>query len=240
MKKDSQAHYRPLSELNLEDDFLFSKVMADEEVCAAVIEKILDIRIKKVKILTEQKTINLDLEAKGIRLDVYVEDENETVFAVEMQKGGEKNLPKRTRYYQGTIDLDWISKGEKYEKLRKSYIIFICTFDYFAQGRHKYTFENICLEDPTIQLKDDTQKIILNTKGILDDVDEETKAFLSYVESSTEEVARQFDCSLVKKVHHRVDLVKKDRRMEVEYMTLYERDERNREEGRREGRREGL
>lgn len=42
-----------------------------------------------------------------------------------------------------------------------------CTFDYFIKGRHKYTFENVYLEDKKIKLKDDTQKIILNTKGTL-------------------------------------------------------------------------
>ena len=94
----------------------------------------------------EQKTINLLLESKGIRLDVYVKDENNTIYNVEMQRGNHKNLPKRLRYYQGSIDLDLISKGENYRTLVKSYIIFICTFDLFKKGRHKYTFESICLK----------------------------------------------------------------------------------------------
>jgi hypothetical protein len=40
-----------------------------------------------------------------------------------MQRGKHKNLPKRLRYYQGSIDLDLISKGEDYRELTKSYII---------------------------------------------------------------------------------------------------------------------
>jgi predicted transposase/invertase (TIGR01784 family) len=143
---------KTLKELNLEDDFLFAKVMSDKEICKEFLEEILEIEIEKIEILEEQKTIDLLLESKGIRLDVYVKDENSTIYNVEMQRGKHRNLPKRLRYYQGSIDLDLISKGEDYRKLTKSYIIFICTFDLFDKGRHKYTFQNLCLEDNNIML----------------------------------------------------------------------------------------
>jgi len=135
---------KALKELNLEDDFLFAKVMSDKEICKELLENILEIEIEKVEMIEEQKTIDLLLESKGIRLDVYVKDGNNTIYNVEMQRGKHKNLPKRLRYYQGAIDLDLISKGEDYRKLTKSYIIFICTFDLFNKGRHKYTFKNVC------------------------------------------------------------------------------------------------
>ena len=133
---------KTLKELNLEDDFLFAKVMSDKEICKEFLEKLLEIEIEKIEMPENQKTIDLLLESKGIRLDIYVKDENNTVYNVEMQRGKNRNLPKRLRYYQGNIDLDLISKGEDYRKLSKSYIIFICTFDLFKAGRHKYTFEN--------------------------------------------------------------------------------------------------
>lgn len=56
----------------------------------------------------DQKVVDLLLESKGIRLDIYVNDENGTIYNVEMQKGNNKNLAKRSRYYQGNIDLDLI------------------------------------------------------------------------------------------------------------------------------------
>jgi hypothetical protein len=40
-----------------------------------------------------------------------------TIYNVEMQRGKYKNLPKRLRHYQGSIDLDLISKGEDYIKI---------------------------------------------------------------------------------------------------------------------------
>ena len=231
---------KTLKELNLEDDFLFAKVMSDKDICKALLEKILEIDIEKVEMVQEQKTIDLLLESKGIRLDVYVKDGNNTIYNVEMQRTKHKNLPKRLRYYQGTIDLDLISKGEDYRKLSKSYIIFICTFDLFDKGRHKYTFQNLCLEDNNIVLKDEAQKIILNTKGIMNDLSEELLEFLEYVEASTYDTVKHSKGKLVKNIHKRVQEVKNDVSVEVEFMTLLERDREKIEEGREEGKAEIL
>ncbi|MDG5853143.1 Rpn family recombination-promoting nuclease/putative transposase [Clostridium beijerinckii] len=226
---------KTLKELNLEDDFLFAKVMSDKEICKELLENILEIEIEKVEMVEEQKTIDLLLESKGIRLDVYVKDENNTIYNVEMQRGKHKNLPKRLRYYQGNIDLDLISKGEDYRKLSKSYIIFICTFDLFNKGRHKYTFQNMCLEDNSIMLNDEAQKIILNSKGIMNDLSDELLEFLAYVEDSTDDKVKHAKGNLVKNIHRRVKEVKSDISVEVEFMTLLERDREKIEEGREEG-----
>lgn len=231
---------KTIKELNLEDDFLFAKVMSDTEICKEVLEKILNVKIEKIIMLEEQKVIDLLIESKGIRLDVYVKDENNTVYNVEMQRGKNKNLPKRFRYYQGNIDLDLISKGEDYKKLKKSFVIFICTFDLFGQGRHVYTFENRCIEDNNLSLDDGTKKIILNTKGILDDVDSEMHDFLRYIEDTTDLAAEKSSGSLVKHIHKKVKEVKNNEKVEVEYMTLLERDREKIEEGIEQGIQKGI
>ncbi len=94
-----------------------------------------------------QKSINVDMDAQSVRLDVYVKDDRETVCDIEMQVSDTKELPKRSRYYQGMIDLQLVDASQHYKKLNKSYIIFICPFDLYGKGRHIYTFENICKED---------------------------------------------------------------------------------------------
>ncbi len=94
-----------------------------------------------------QKGIKPDVEAKSVRLDVYVKDGKGTVYDIEMQVADTKELPKRTRYYQSLIDLQLIDKVQAYKKLKLSYIMFICPFDVFGKGRHIYTFENTCRED---------------------------------------------------------------------------------------------
>ena len=224
-----------IKDLNLEDDFLFAKVMSDNEICRRVLEQILNISIKKVESPITQKTIDLLLDGKGIRLDVYVNDDKDTVYNVEMQRTKRKDLPKRARYYQGNIDLDLINAGKPYEDLRKTYIIFICTFDFFNQGRHIYTFENICKEDNKLILGDETIKMFLNTKGTLNDVNSDIKEFLQYIETTTAEFAASANNSLIKDIQKKVEAVKDSKEMEVEYMTLFQRDRENRELGREEG-----
>ena len=89
-----------------------------------------------------QKAIRPDADAKGIRLDLYVKDSQNTVYNIEMQTVITKVLPQRSRYYQSMIDLQLIDSGEDYELLNKSYVIFICLHDIFGKGRHQYTFKN--------------------------------------------------------------------------------------------------
>lgn len=232
---------KTIQQLNLEDDFLFAKVMSDKEVCRKVLEKILDVSIREVSVPATQKTINTLYDGKGIRLDVYLNDNEGTVYNVEMERGKHKRaiLPKRSRYYQGNIDLDIISAGEDYRKLKKSFVIFICTFDPFGDRRHLYTFENRCVENPSLTLGDETTKIFLNTKGNMHDVDPEMQEFLSYVENTTDDFAAQARSPLIKEIHKKVIEVKESKEMEVEYMTLLQRDRENIELGREEGREEG-
>ncbi len=78
---------KTIHELNLEDDFLFAKVMSDKEICRKVLEQILDIPIKQVTLPSSQRSIDILYEGKGIRLDVYVNDDKGTVYNVEMQRG---------------------------------------------------------------------------------------------------------------------------------------------------------
>ena len=157
--------YKRIEELEIWDDFMFGAVMSNKELCKHLLEIILQKKIKDIRYTELQKAINLQYDAKSIRLDVYVEDDTESVYNIEIQTTNEKNLPKRSRYYQGMIDLNVLDKGESYSKLKKSYVIFICNYDPFGKGRCLYRFENVCVDDPSILLEDDAIKIIINPYG---------------------------------------------------------------------------
>ena len=96
-------------------------------------ENILNIKIRDIVYVDYEETIQMTAKSKGIRLDIYVEDDDNTVFNLEMQTTTYKELPKRSRYYQGIIDLNMIEKGESYDILKESYVIFICTFDFLKK-----------------------------------------------------------------------------------------------------------
>ena len=110
-------------ELTFTDDFMFGKVLVNNpEICRRLLEVLLEIKIKKISFPERQKTIEILADGKGIRLDVYVDDENGTVYNIEMQTKIKKELPKRSRYYQGMIDMNLIERGAPYKDLKLSFI----------------------------------------------------------------------------------------------------------------------
>ena len=60
-------------------DYVFGKIMEDKETCKRFIEQTLDIKIRDLVYLEKQKTLDPAIDVKGIRLDVYVEDDQNTV-----------------------------------------------------------------------------------------------------------------------------------------------------------------
>lgn len=171
-------------ELTLTDDFMFCKVLENApDLAKELLELLLNIEIRKVEV-QKQKTIDVYYDTKSIRLDVYIEDDNDAVYDIEMQTTHPKQLAKRSRYYQSALDTSLLKKGTKYQSLRKAYIIFICLSDPFAENRCMYTFENICKESKNLLLEDGTQKVFVNTKGNKEEISEELRNFLDYLENA--------------------------------------------------------
>ncbi len=57
-----------------------------------------------------------------------------------MQTGANLILGKRARYYHANMDLDSLEQGVDYDRLKPSYVIFICTFDYYGIDKPVYFF----------------------------------------------------------------------------------------------------
>ncbi len=174
--------FKKWEDLTITDDFMFSQVMRNEEICKALIEIILHVKVGKIEFLTSQHEIEIQPESKSITMDVYLRDE-EKVINVEMQAGNRLELPKRSRYYQAAADIDNTPPGGIYSKMKDNYVIFICTFDTFLQGKAFYKFENFCLDcNPPLPLKDGTYKIFLNTTAEdLSLLAPELKLFYDYI-----------------------------------------------------------
>lgn len=227
--------------LKISNDFMFAKVMRNPELCKGMLERLLDIRIDHIEYPEEQKVIDIARDSKSIRLDVYLSDEKGTIYNVEIQASQNRNLPKRTRYYSGMIDLNAIEKGVDYSELPQNFVIFICTFDAFGRNLWRYTFENICKEEPGISLNDGTCKIFFNTKGTKGNISQETKNILKFIEDNTTED------DFTEKLAQEVKRVKENKEWQVEYMTLLMREREKYKEGvadgmaagRAEGRAEG-
>ena len=170
-------------DLTLQDDFMFCKVMQNPDLCKRLIEMILSDTIGKITYISVQHNIKTYEQAKSVRFDVLVQAENCKFYDVEMQVSNEKNIPKRMRFYQAAIDISFLDKGNFYNDLNDSFIIFICLFDVIGKNRPVYTFENICLEDKNTSLQDGTKKVIINSEAFENTEDKELKEFLEYLKT---------------------------------------------------------
>ena len=180
--KETQFQVKKWEDLDITDDFIFSRVMRNKRLCRTLLEMILKVKIGNIKFLTSQHALQIEPNAKGIIMDVYLKDEKR-VINVEMQTSNKGNLPRRARYYQAAADIDTTPKGSEYKDLKENYVIFICTFDPFLKGQPYYTFQNMCLEyKEPIYLEDGTTKIFLNTTSKdLSSLDGELRLFYDYI-----------------------------------------------------------
>ena len=120
--------------------------------------------------------------------------------------------------------------------------MFICPFDQFGYGLHRYTFRNMCEEIPGLPLGDRTKRVFLCCGSSREnDVDEGLKRFLDYVNNGT--VSGEYTRELDKAVAY----AKKNPIWRKEYMRWdleienerYKAREQGLEEGRAEGSAEG-
>ena len=237
-----QKVMRSFDELRYRDDFMFGKVMEDKGLCREVLECLLQRPVGELTEVQTQKEIKFTSEGKPIRLDVYNEDSSGRLYDAEMQNLNNKSveehqLPKRSRYYQGSIDIDYMNKGNSFKKLPESSVIFICTFDLYKLGLSKYTFRERCDEKKELVLGDGTVKIFYNCCYRGDDIPDDLRKFYDYVEGGNA------DSELTKKIDEAVVKGRKNEMWRSQYMkewvVLQDAREEGREEGRAEGRKEG-
>ena len=227
---------KTLQDLTIKDNFLFGAVMRVEENCKGFLEMVLGFPIARV-VVSKEKSIIYHPEYKGVRLDIYAEDENHTHYNVEMQVRKKKSLGKRSRYYHSQMVMEYLESGEEYETIPDTFVIFVCDFDPFGQGLYCYTFRNECQEDKSVRLEDGSNTIFLNTRGRNEtEVPEGLVRFLKFVTADLEESEGDFQDELVRQFQETIRRIKTDRQMGERYMIFEEMLKEEKQEGRLEGR----
>jgi len=206
--------------------------MQNMNICKEVLRLFLQDTIE-IKSITPQSTIDSFLKSKAVRLDVLVEDKYGNHYDIEMQVVISDSIAKRMRMYQASIDVSTFEKGKDYKQAKKTIIIFICISDPIGRGLPIYTFKNLCVEEPSIELGDETLKIIVvpqnwqkvrNNDGL--------RALLKYLwdDSKTDGFTEELDMCVTD--------IKYDQVISNDSLSYYFKMQDAREEGREEGRAE--
>ena len=227
---------KPFEALEFSDDFMFKRVMKDESICKGVLERILGVEIGHVEYHESEKTLDSSYDSKGIRMDIYLASGNAR-YDIEMQTRPQKAIGKRARYYQSSMDIDALEHGEDYEKMKYSYIIFICLHDPFGENYCRYTFKESCQENPDVPLEDGTVKVILNAGGDTRNESLEMKRFLNFVSGRNDSEENEYD-ELIDRIENKIISERKSFEGRHEYMMVSLKYQDMMREGREEGREE--
>ena len=175
-----------MAEYKFSDRLMFAIIMRDPNLCKQFIERVFPNRkVRKINVLSTEESIITGLQSKSVRLDVMFEGDNK-VYDIEMQVAREKALYKRARYYQSAMAIHSLKAGEDYEKLKDTYVIFVCRFDPMKKGEPIY---RISMHEENLGLKipDGCNTILLNTKCPLERVPSELRPLFEYIESGKAE-----------------------------------------------------
>lgn len=229
---------RSLEDLTLKDNFLFTAVMSNPDNCKDLLQIILNIEIDRVDVDYEKSIISHP-EYRSIRMDVYVKDEKNTRYNIEMQVASEK-LEKRTRYYHSQMDLDILSTSVPYEELPDTYVIFICDFDPFGENKYCYSVKKTFQESPELIFQDGSYTIFLSTMGTnREDISDELYEFLEFLRLDKDSMMKLTENAYLHRLQNSITEIKRNRIWGDRFMRLEEIIEREKREARRIGREEG-
>lgn len=224
-------------ELTIEDDFMFGKVMEGKALCRDVLERLLEESVGVLENIQTQREFRYVSAGKPVRLDVYARDQK-SIYDAEMQRLNHQavknlELPRRSRFYQSSMDMDHLSRGKSYRELPEGKVLFICTFDPFGLGYAKYTFQNLCTEDKKLYLKDGTEKIFYNCMTDTENVLENLRELYEYIRTG------KVGDDLTRRIDEAVAKARENEAWRSEYMKELLHDDDVREDARAEGRAEG-
>ncbi len=129
----------------LDDDFLTKCFEGD----TASIELVLQIVLEKpdLEVLDVHTQVFVEnLLNRSVRLDVLATDSTGAKLNVEVQRSDKGAGRKRARYNSSMMDANLLKKGEDFDNLPETWVIFITENDVLGKGKPLYPIERCLLE----------------------------------------------------------------------------------------------
>ena len=187
---------KTLQDLNMMDSFLFEAATEDMEnakkIATIIIRRATGHLVENLIIESQKQLKGLTLDKHGIRMDLYMQETSSVednasilrLYDIEPIKYYEKDLPRRSRFYQSLMDSKLLPSKSRYQNLPDMITIWILPYDPFGDDRMIYIVKNIVVENKDLVYNDGITKIFLYTKGTKGG-SKELKDFLTYMENTT-------------------------------------------------------
>ena len=141
MDQKQQEDLARLRQLRLIDDDFFSKCFDHDTACVQlVLQIVLDKPDLNVVDVRTQVFVE-NLLNRSVRLDVLATDSEGRKFNIEIQRSDKGAGRKRARYNSSMMDVNLLEKGNDFEALPETYVIFITENDVIGLGEAIYEIE---------------------------------------------------------------------------------------------------
>ena len=135
-----------LENFRLMDDEFFSetldgKIDAVQFIINTVLERN-DLKIIDTKTQREYKSAT----KRSIKLDIWAQDAEGRIVDIEIQKADQGTGAKRARIHSSMIDRDLLEKGQKFDELVETYVIFITENDKYDANLPVYHIDRTIRE----------------------------------------------------------------------------------------------
>ena len=252
--KETKIVRKPLEEMNVIDNFLFTEMMSDEEdgreVCKIILSTVLKREIGEISFTPQKVVQGVTETSHGIMMDAFIKErtasegrEDEVnVYDIEpdKRKNKKEGLPRRSRYYGDLTDSKLLETGTDYENMPDLVTIFILSYDPFGKNAMYYEAGSVLKTHPGVPYNDGIRRIYLYVDGELPekagDDERRIKNLMTYIGESTETNVTD---ETTRRLNEIVKRTKAKKDVGVRYMKSWEWERDIREEGMEEGREEG-
>lgn len=144
----AQKHREDLQRIRnfrlLDDDFL-TKCFDGHTACIELVLRIVldKANLKVMEVRTQVFVENL--LNRSVRLDVLATDDDGTRYNIEIQRADKGAGRRRARYNSSMMDANLLQKGESFDALPETYVVFITEHDVMGKGCPLYQVERCIL-----------------------------------------------------------------------------------------------
>lgn len=144
----------------MDDDFLTKCFEGNTECIELVLRIVLDMPDLKVLDVRTQVFVE-NLLNRSVRLDVLATDSAGRKFNIEIQRADRGAGRKRARYNSSMMDANLLKKGEDFDHLPETYVVFITENDVMRKGKPLYQIER-CILETSERFEDGTHILYVN------------------------------------------------------------------------------
>lgn len=144
------------------DDTMFHKLAEDKGFCEEILQTVLNKKNITVISTQPQKSMR-NVEGRSVVLDVYITDDIQVNYDVEMQKKDNDDHQKRVRYNLSNMDTFSAEKGSKFSSLPENYVIYITEKDFFHGNKNIYHVDRVLRETNEV-VYNGTNEIYVNAE----------------------------------------------------------------------------